>query len=841
MRRHLLLASLACVFAVTAAGARTLTPQQALARVSTQTMAAGADLRPLAASAAVGQTSLLRTLKSCSEATVYIFKPASGQGFMCVAADDAAPQALLGYSPAGEFEQGELPPAMEWWLQGYSAEIAAARAAGLPAADDAAATDSVDSRADIEPILTTTWGQLSPFNDLTPEIGGVHSQAGCVATSLAQCMKVERWPDKPHGSMTYDWWNGASIEKLSLDFDTISYDWDLMIDHYDETSGGTAAQRAEVAKLLYSVGVSVRMQYNPNGSGSSYTEGAAALIEYFDYAESVCYFERDYFELEEWKAKIYDELALGRPVPYAGEGDEGGHAFVCDGYRSGGYFHFNWGWYGSHDGFFLLSALNPGTLEGFYEKGYNRGQNIITGLVRASKYAEPALAIRISGNFETTYDKLLRTDGGKVTFKGASGIYSRSYAKATVTFGVKLTAVDGTVSYAAADEPVTMQRFVPVTSYDIDMSKFPDEGSYTVSPAYCDSIGQWHDMAVKIADVGSLNLTASSKSLIFGDSDLGPDLAFTDMTLESPLFIGREFGYRATITNSGTEFLDDVYVTLADATGMVVAVGPVVEVDVPRGDTQNFEWVGKFNATPGHTLAAGNYNVQLSKISSGKYVTLSPAVAATLREASEAPTVFTSTVPTVNGVATTLEAPGIIDSDNTELSVDITCTQGYFGERICMEVLELDYQVVLLESDTQFAGVDEGQTKTFTFNMDLSSLEQNTRYRVLVKGLDTGLLKGDDPAYIRIGETGIAVIETDAVAGGATVSPNPAESVATVTAPAPIRVIEVYSVSGTSAHVETTDIDGCKATIDVAALPAGIYIVRIVTDSRVYNTRLVRR
>ena len=58
---------------------------------------------------------------------------------------------------------------------------------------------------------------------------------------------------------------------------------------------------------------------------------------------------------------IRGDLDLGRPVYYAGQGAEGGHAFVLDGYQGTNYFHFNWGWSGSYNGYFYLSNLNPGS------------------------------------------------------------------------------------------------------------------------------------------------------------------------------------------------------------------------------------------------------------------------------------------------------------------------------------------------------------------------------------------------------------------------------------------------------------------------------------------------
>jgi hypothetical protein len=63
---------------------------------------------------------------------------------------------------------------------------------------------------------------------------------------------------------------------------------------------------------------------------------------------------------------IIAELNEGRPLPYRGSGEGGGHAFLLDGFQTTTttYFHINWGWGGHYDGWFLLSALNP-------EEGYD--------------------------------------------------------------------------------------------------------------------------------------------------------------------------------------------------------------------------------------------------------------------------------------------------------------------------------------------------------------------------------------------------------------------------------------------------------------------------------------
>jgi len=46
------------------------------------------------------------------------------------------------------------------------------------------------------------------------------------------------------------------------------------------------------------------------------------------------------------------------PIIYSGSGS-GGHSFILDGYDNSGRFHFNWGWRGDYDGWFVSTVLNP--------------------------------------------------------------------------------------------------------------------------------------------------------------------------------------------------------------------------------------------------------------------------------------------------------------------------------------------------------------------------------------------------------------------------------------------------------------------------------------------------
>ncbi|OQX95737.1 hypothetical protein B6I21_03910, partial [candidate division KSB1 bacterium 4572_119] len=70
---------------------------------------------------------------------------------------------------------------------------------------------------------------------------------------------------------------------------------------------------------------------------------------------------------------LKNELDHLRPMYVSGHGS-GGHAFVCDGYDSEDFFHFNWGWGGLYNGYYLITNLHPGTHD------YSQGQAAIVGM-----------------------------------------------------------------------------------------------------------------------------------------------------------------------------------------------------------------------------------------------------------------------------------------------------------------------------------------------------------------------------------------------------------------------------------------------------------------------------
>ena len=337
--------------------------------------------------------------KAAGFANLYIFT--TENSFVVMAADDCV-QPILGYSLTGKFVVEGMPENVRCWLQGYSNEIQSAINSNAKATFETAKQwkDMIDGNTKagkatpiVEALVQTTWNQDAPYNSLCPIIGSTRTVTGCVATAMAQVMKFWNHPTMGTGTNSYSW----NSQALSADFGATTYDWDNMTNTYGSSS--TQAQKDAVATLMYHCGVSVNMDYNISGSGGSSASTynvMDALQNYFSYAPSMKYKSKDDYGDELWIAMLKKELNDGRPMQYRGSdaGGNGGHSFVCDGYDSDDYFHFNWGWGSYCDGYYSVNDMEPGV--GGIGAGngvYTVDQSAIFGIEPISALEAPILSV----------------------------------------------------------------------------------------------------------------------------------------------------------------------------------------------------------------------------------------------------------------------------------------------------------------------------------------------------------------------------------------------------------------------------------------------------------------
>lgn len=307
----------------------------------------------------------------------YVFNTDGKKGFVIISGDDELTE-LVGYSNEGEFRSENAPENLRAWLDGYAAFVRSVRDG-----ESRPMRASVNNATPVvEPLVTTRWNQGEPYNLLCPYDSsvGVTCPTGCAATSMAQLINYHEWPVQGKGTKSYN----SSYGRLTVDFSKSVYDWANMKDryesYYDEDKNivneWTDTEANAVAKLMYDCGVALEMGYGPYSSGAADTEMPLALCNYFNYHADLI--TRDGHTVDEFLARIKEELDNSRPLVFNGQGSGGGHSYIVDGYDSNDYLHVNWGWGGISDGYFNVSYMNPDDLgTGGGSGGFNEMQSIV--------------------------------------------------------------------------------------------------------------------------------------------------------------------------------------------------------------------------------------------------------------------------------------------------------------------------------------------------------------------------------------------------------------------------------------------------------------------------------
>ncbi len=296
------------------------------------------------------------------------------KGFLLIAADDAVAP-VLAYGFDNDLQLQNMAPATEDLLEQYKNEILFVRrnniqpdARALEAWNELFNPKTRDSEqpTSVGPLLRSSWNQnkyynyYSPYDEDSPNGYDNRTPNGCVAVAMSQIIYYYRYPER--GANTHT--NHSSYGDFFVDYGNTTYTYDAMCDVLSHNNN-------EVAKLIFHCGVAVDMNYGPEGSGAYSWDVPLAMIKYFRYSDDIKYVSKHDFSSESWDSLLISQLNQLRPIYYSGYAEDGGHAFVCDGYNEDHFFHFNFGWGGSGDGYFVTTATSDDQIA---TGGYSHGQ-----------------------------------------------------------------------------------------------------------------------------------------------------------------------------------------------------------------------------------------------------------------------------------------------------------------------------------------------------------------------------------------------------------------------------------------------------------------------------------
>lgn len=809
----LLFTSLLLLAAFFVAHSSTLTPDQALGRLK-----ASQDKATMAMRESADKAELAYSFKKAGRPLLYVFNKAGENGFMILPADDAVTSPLLGYTDKGSFDLAASSPDFVWWLGQYEAEIL--WAAEHPQRSSCDYSPRAD-RAEIDPIVQTYWNQLAPYNDLCPEYQGSRCPSGCVATAMAQVMKHWNYPERGKGQITYIPSEYIDYE-LSLDLSGIEFEWDKMLPRYDSNS--SAESKKAVASLMYSCGVGALMAYGPEASSAGYEDSALALIRNFGYDAGMRLMKRDYFGIDAWNDLVYSELAAGRPVLYGGGNSTVAHAFVCDGYRSDGYFHINWGWGGWQDGYFKLSALNPGQSGvGGAAGGYNIEQEMIMGIRPPSGSTEIIPVLEFASDFSLDKNEYLRNGGELIEVSSEGGIVNATLSDLTLRFGLKLIDMNGAVTYLPSEQSHELAMGQSVLSYSVKASDFPAVGEFTVTPAVKSESGEWTDAYVMLDKVRAYTLKASETQLLFTPESV-PTIAQDSLRVTTSIYPGLTCCIKAFITNLGDSEYHEALTPVLISGDEVMAEAGSVMIDLQEGESCAAEWISAF----GVDVVPGNYSLGLMD-NSGHLI--GDTVGAVVKEAptdKPEPYIAQVIIDGVPAMNSTLQSPVLAQLADFELTFTVGNRAGYFTDVVNGAVWYSE-TVGVKGLGGAFVGLDAGETAQITVSRNLSDLNPNHVYYLYLKGVETGVI-GSPVFFKSAPESGIVSVDDDKSA------------FSVLTDGFEVLVAADIDVAGLTLFDATGSPVGhaAGAKLDVSGIGAGFYLVRVaLADGTVKSSKLL--
>jgi hypothetical protein len=791
--------------------ARTLTPQEALERV-TNTQVVNAMHK---SASQIKSSLLVHEIATAGSPDMYIFATPGSDGYMIVGADDVAAP-LIAYVDNGTFDLANIPDNMKWWLGEYAKEIEAARKSPAPLCSYDFDRKAINKPA-IEPIVTTQWNQGSPYNNNCPTVNGNRTYTGCVATAMAQVMKYYNWPEHGTGSNSYTW-NGNT---LSQDFSTQTYRWSDMTDTYSSSSSEEA--KSAVAELMYSCGISVNMSYSTSGSGTSSSYVETAMINNFGYsASTTTLISRDLFDLTAWQELIYRSIKDYGPVYYSGTNNTSGHAFVCDGYSSDGFFHFNWGWGGISDGYFLLTALDPTTQGiGGSSSGYNLSQQALVGCSPTSANKTFTTIICGTSDLDATYDSSTR----KMVISG--NFQNQMNESRKVNLGLRITNENnGEVQYvgAATNRNFGTKRYA--VSYTITLPELAD-GTYMLKPVYnpnLDGEAEWTNINFGNGR-SKLEIVISNGEVSITPADEVYDIYVDNVKLASPIYSGDRFALTGTVVNrNDEEYFGPLYTLFLNSSYTTIAICTSNQMMLSPKESREIKYVGYPYSG---TVPAGTYYLGFATLRGNYLYAASDFIEVTVKAASSGgATIYSPSWSIANAES--------VNADNVTATGTVKSSSGYFADVLRVYIANTSGTwVTNFISDYIF--VDPDNDAEFTIVGSLPDAKVGEKYTACLYGNSSWL---GDYLDFYIGSTGVESVETDR--DGFSINANSSYDSVEITGLSNISSVAVYSMDAMRQPVGVQT-NATGAVIDMSNLGTGIYLIKVNAGGKSYTSKIIKR
>ena len=285
------------------------------------------------------------------EPLLYVFTRPGG-GWVIVSGEDAI-EPVIAYSYHGHFEVKDMPDNLQAVFTNLKNDIRMARASGRKGNAAEWAQAMVETRAsDTIPgavlLHTASYNQGDPYNRKCPMVDGKRAIAGCCAIAQAIIYEYHHYPKAGTGTLKGVSRTGYTVPNITLGYE---YDWDNILKSY-KSGKFNDAQADAIATLVRDIAIMGESYFSPTSTGSYADMMCNRARTYFKYSKNAYRINHSIYSDADWFALLKKDIDAGLPMNYASSG----HSYVCDGYDSRGYVHFNYGWGGTSDGYYNISG-----------------------------------------------------------------------------------------------------------------------------------------------------------------------------------------------------------------------------------------------------------------------------------------------------------------------------------------------------------------------------------------------------------------------------------------------------------------------------------------------------
>jgi len=214
--------------------------------------------------------------------------------------------------------------------------------------------------------ITTNWTQYAPYSNFCPmdATSGQRSIAGCPAVAMAQILNFHKTTNGTSFDDGDDYYHNYLGRQFYVDDDGVTLDFPsfpLLNKHMDTLNAhwqnNVLPDNTDKAALTFACGVACKQVYTSSSSGTFGVNQAFNAYLKFGFTSAELLHTTDSSLYPRLIQNIKDTLPAHLAVVNAAW--TSGHNVIVDGYNTDNYFHINFGWGGSYNGWYLLPQEIP--------------------------------------------------------------------------------------------------------------------------------------------------------------------------------------------------------------------------------------------------------------------------------------------------------------------------------------------------------------------------------------------------------------------------------------------------------------------------------------------------